>query len=322
MTTIESNTEKTTKTFSEVFPFLGFFLRHLFECIAVLLTCAGIMGYAAGKSFDEGWSRAAGIQTSQFPSDTYELVLNGLSLKTPWLYAVIGVVLLLLIMNATAFADALYDYRIQLVRHRRKAYENLLSRLNRGRKVKAARKERPKAEAYMKWKLLGSRGDWVKTKEKQAIKAKKAFPFIKVVVSLGVQLAVLAIFILLYIFARNIVIKQANVEGVRDYIGMYIAVTGKLPPQYPKETMEQALFKELACEGVKSLSNYRAVNIGAESQAEVDLSSTSTYVIKATDKLVLLLGADGSRVKSFGNSAFELRESAVRPLSPTLKFCD
>ncbi|MFJ7565540.1 hypothetical protein ACIQW9_01085 [Herminiimonas sp. NPDC097707] len=282
----------------------------------------GIFGYAAGKSFNDGWARAAGIPTALFPSDTYELVLQGLSLKTPWLYVAVGIVMLIVIFSSIFFLDTFQERRNNLIRHRRKAYESYWSRYNRNSRAKKARVEYPKGIAFEKWRALGSRGHWIKVKNMQILRAQRVFPYTKIAASLFLQLAAIAILVIFYFFIKNIIMRPASTEGAQEYIGMYAAVTGKRPSQFSISDIEPYFLKELACKGRNELRKYRTVKIATEkNEASLPSSDTGNYVLKGTDKIFLLLNTSGSTVRSFGGNSFDLKESDLRPISDIVKSC-
>src|SRR5450830_742671 len=73
--------------FNTIFPGWGFVQRHFLEIVALAIPVIGIVGFAAGTSFLDGWNRAAGIGNNLFPVGVNETILLGLKLTRPWTYS-------------------------------------------------------------------------------------------------------------------------------------------------------------------------------------------------------------------------------------------
>ncbi|CDG80876.1 hypothetical protein GJA_213 [Janthinobacterium agaricidamnosum NBRC 102515 = DSM 9628] len=132
-------------------------------------------------------------------------------------------------------------------------------------------------------------------------------------------LVIVGVFSLSYFVLKNMIIKPANRDGTLEYIGIYLAVTGKLPTQLVNNNIEKKRMVELACDGYHELWKYRFSSIN---DAEVDGGSGSgKYILQGGDKIFFLLGSEGSSIYSFGSKNFVLNEAYPRKYSDLVKDC-
>jgi len=300
---------------------------HLFEAVALLVTCAAALNYAVGRSYLDGWAQAAGIPSALFQSDLYEAIFTGVKLGRIWL--TVGLVVLL----GTAYVwigAVLPDWWAR--RRSRAAQRSKVSRMRlapgwgqRGLRARfagaavAARKsingdrDRETLPEVLRWRALGPRGQ-----EKLNARAPWTPPHVMTAVLLMV-IAFSSMVAGTYKLVQDQLLAPARNDGIRSYAKIYLAVTGHLPYQFGPMTLSEADQKEWACEGRSILSQYRAVNLRAENGTEPGYEAF--YVVQGADKIFVLLGDDGSVLRSFGDGAFSLRESATRPLAKVAQNC-
>ncbi len=302
---------------------------HLFEAVALLVTCAAALNYAVGRSYLDGWAQAAGIPSALFQSDLYEAIFTGVKLGRIWL--AVGLVVLL----GTAYVwigAVLPDWWAR--RRSRATLRSKVSRLRlapgwgqRGLRARfagaavAARKsidgedrDRETLPEVLRWRALGPRGQ-----KKLNVRSPSWTPPRVMTVVLLMVIALSSIVAGTYKLVQNTLLAPARNDGIRSYAKIYLAVTGRLPYQFGPMTLPEADQKEWACEGRSILSQYRAVKLRAENETEPGYETF--YVVQGADKIFVLLGEDGSVLRSFGDGPFSLRESATRPLAKVAQNC-
>jgi hypothetical protein len=299
--------------FHKLFPIVGFIVRHPIELLALAITLIGIAGFAAGSSFFGGWNKAAGVSNNLFPVGTYETILAGIALPTPWIY------------SGLAFAFiVVYIHLLELSSewvHARTGRETFWQRHRRWKIVMAARSERLSSalesrqlgDANRTRLALGLRNRWGEASLPLTPKAKRLR---KVTVRAGaliVALSAMGMTCILYLALKAFIIDIPQMKGAEKYVGLHLAVTGKVPAQI-ESTIGLARMQELACIGEDDRWTYRSVDLVGDGNHQA-------YVIQSTDKFFLLLDKDGSSMHSFGDAAFSLRENANRPISKLAQNC-
>nr|WP_315218171.1 hypothetical protein [uncultured Duganella sp.] len=282
--------------------------RHLLEASALCLTIIGILAYGSGMSWYQGWYDMAGVPVEYFPRGVQEVIRVGLFNHTPRLWslvAVIGAFNYFSLLNLLGAWTRMYKARRtrRVIAKAAKAERRVLSL--------AVRSNGP---ANKKWQDLGRRGNGLST-PKVVVNAGRLRRREVTESLLPIIISLLAFVISfgLYILAIPFFSGLAEQEGRRNYLGTYAATTGKFPkstealPQYTDK------IKELGCEYAGSLKNSGAMTI--------DDKHKSAYILQASGSTFLLLSKDGLTLKSFGDSNFELTESAERPRASFLKDC-
>ncbi len=186
-----------------------------------------------------------------------------------WLYSGLVTVLILIEIFALEIADVWQDQRRILVKNRRSAYEARKSKRARFELATAARAERQLSEAknrkegaaYKAWLKLGSRGLWQKIAESRRAKIARNERYTLEVAWLFIQIAGICGLGLLYFMSKAFVVKQARSDGVGDFVGVYAAVTGKLPLQFSDEVISRERLLSLACPNKSDLWQYRTVTL-------------------------------------------------------------
>lgn len=297
--------------FNDMFPLVRFLARHPFELFALAITLIGVVGFAAGSSFYEGWNRAAGISNNLFPVGPYETILAGITLPKPWLYS--GIVFSLLVIYVQ-LVELISDWG-----NARWGRENFLQRKRRWKIVEAARRERLSAglkdrrfgKGNRVWSALELRNRWGKVVIPLSPKKMRQRKVIARVGGLIVAVSAMGFTWCLYVLLKAFIIDTAHAQGVQRYVGLYLSVADKLPYQIDS-TLSPERAREFACEGHEVIWQYRSIELPDGHQA---------YIVQSTDKLFLLLDKDGSSLRSFGDTEFSFRESAKRPVSKLAQSC-
>ena len=321
-----------------MFSYVG---SHLFESIALLLTCGAGLSYAVGRSYLDGWAEVAGVPTLLFRADFYDTILAGVQLHRVWRTAAIVIVLAIAYFWAISAILDLWPGRIASVRRRRQWRDGWSHLRLRDRFAKAARTAGKGVPPHLRngiaeisrWQVLDRRGK--RRNESTRTKRSNGRP------SMGTLYLVLTIsFATLvtatYFLIQILLLKPASSDGARTAVKAYVAVTGHIPYQYEHERGDTSrhVLRAWACEGRHILSQYRTVTLvedltdgdggGRESvsgQHPERPRRETYYVLQGVDKTFALLGKDGSVIRSFGDGPFSLRESRVRPISKLAQDC-
>ncbi|MET0264960.1 MAG: hypothetical protein ABW202_05045 [Duganella sp.] len=314
----ESKSSANGHDLKTMFPGWSFIHRHFFEIVALAIPVIGIVGFAAGTSYLEGWNKAAGIGNSLFPVGVNETILLGLKLERPWAYS-----------GALVAIVVSYLYLTELLTEWEKAKwgrESHWQRWKRNKLAKAASIARKLAgiddrltdPSNKAWKKLGPRRRWGRSESKVNVSFKRWQRF-------GIRLAALLFFfsaiamtLIFNFLLKAFIIEEARAEGVRTYVQLYVAVAGKLPVNF-RDQLSDAKLREFACAGSDLLWQYRSVEVAVE--GEPDAPIQQAYIIHSTDKLFFLLDKNGSRLHSFGDAPYSLRENTNRPSSNMIKTC-
>lgn len=317
------NPDDSATEYEKLFPIFFFVLRRPFECLALLISLAGILGYAAGASFHEGWSKAAGIPSAMFQLGPYETIIKGLSLKKTWLYLALSLLGVSAYISILHLSDEVQVKGEFLVRNRRKKFEKRSERLIRHKIVSAARQERKilgstgrsGGACNVEWRALASRGKWLKLAEARKIRLRKNRRIGARLLSLVLQVVLMGLACIAYVVLNAVIVKGAEVEGVRNYIGLYAAVTGKSPQRNKLDTVPPDKLLEFACQGADELWKYTVIATDSKNKDNV------RYVLRANEKHFLLLGAAGMSLNSFGDGIYELKEESLGPRADLIKKC-
>lgn len=317
------NPDDSATEYEKLFPIFFFVLRRPFECLALLISLAGILGYAAGASFHEGWSKAAGIPSAMFQLGPYETIIKGLSLKKTWLYLALSLLGVSAYISILHLSDEIQAKGEFLVRNRRKKFEKRSERLMRYKVVSTARQERKilgstgrsGGARNVEWKSLASRGKWAKLAEADRARARKNRTIWVRVASLLMQVFLLGLACITYFGLNSTIVKPSELEGVRNYIGLYAAVTGKSPQRSNFDNISPDKLLEFACQGADELWSYTVISTDSENKDNVK------YVLRANEKHFLLLGAAGMSLNSFGDGIYELKEESLGPRADLIKKC-
>jgi hypothetical protein len=288
---------------SRIFPLAGYFMSHFFQTIGIAVPLLGCLGYAIGKSFFDGWDAAAGLRATLFPSDAYVLILQGLKLQTPWYWALGSICVLVVIIKLTALFDACYE------RRRRKKI------------IMLARHERPRGEHRRCWRMLQQYG--CERPKVHPAKKKQRFALSYTAPILTMLMILMAVIggSLIYAFLKVVFLDEAHAAGVREYIGIHALVTGKSPPRFGNVPDPKLL--EFACAVKGSMWKYRSVTLTeASGDSKGDgKNSNIGYLLRSAGNTFLFLTPEGSIIKSYGDSGFEMKESDDRPISDLAERC-
>lgn len=318
MSVIESQSNTNNDDFKKLFPGWAFIRRHFFEIAALAIPLIGIVGFAAGTSFIDGWNKAAGISSGLFPVGVNETILLGLKLERPWEYSAglvaFVVAYLYLTEMLSEWERAKWGRESYLLRRKRKKLATA---------AKAMRKlvgiqERRSNPSNREWKNLGPRRRWGVLDNRKNWKSKRWQRFFIRAIALPLFLFAIGITIFFILFLKISILDEARSEGVRAYAQIYIAVTGKLPLNFNDKMTEPEL-REFACQGRERLWEYRsAISASPDQEAK---EKGQAYIIHSTDKLFFTIDQSGSSLHSYGDAAFSLRESSNRPSSAITKHC-
>jgi hypothetical protein len=297
----------------EMLPIVRFIVHHPLELFALAITLIGIAGFAAGSSFYDGWNKAAGISGNLFPVGSYETILAGMTLSKPWIYSGLTFAFLIIYIQLIELSSEWS--------HARWGRENFWRRHRRNKIAMAARCERMMAGIQVRgmgaankaWSKLEHRNRWGKRKEPLSYKDKQRLRVPLRFAVLVVALSLMFTGWLFYLGLKAFIVDKAFAQGAEKYVGLYLAVTGKIPPQF-EHKFDRTRMQELACLGEETRWSYRSVDLLGDGKYQA-------YIIQSTDKLFLLLDKDGSTLHSFGDAAFSLRESSVRPASKLSENC-
>ncbi|MYN04546.1 hypothetical protein GTP41_20855 [Pseudoduganella sp. DS3] len=304
--------------FEMMFPGWSFIRRHLFEIVALAIPLIGIVGFAAGTSFLEGWSKAAGIGSNLFPVGVNETILLGLKLTRPWAYS--GG-LLAVIVAYFYLTEVITEW--ERAKWGRETHWQRWQRIKLARAASSARKlgeihDRLTDPSNSAWRSLGPRRRWGRKEPTVSLRAKRWRRFGMRTIGLVLFLFAIALTLFFHFLLKVFIIEEAHVEGVRRYGQLYVAITGKLPLNF-YDKLSQAQLQQFACAGNELLWHYRSVELSVGNGASV--AKQQAYIIHSTDKLFFLLDKDGSRLHSFGDEPYSLRESSNRPVSAWIKTC-
>lgn len=279
---------------------------HLFEAIALVFTCATALNYVFGRSYLDGWAQAAGVPANLFARDLYDAIFAGVQLRVVWFRVGLGAILLTAYLWIVTLLPVWWEDRRSSAR---------------GRYEIAHWKQR-----HLTWKRIGFRARlvarWRSLRpaygQEQMTKGERPwrFPHAMTII-LFLVIPLIGLSAALYKLADDFLLKEARREGIRSYAKTYLSVTGRLPYQFGAMTLPAADLKEWACEGRSILSNFRAVTLRSEDSPSLE----TFYVLQGADKTFVLLGKDGSTLRSFGDARFSLKESPTRPLADVAKSC-
>ena len=301
-----------------MFPGWSFVRRNLFQITALAIPFIGIVGFAAGTAYLDGWSRAAGIGSNLFPFGVNETILLGLQLTKPWAYSggVIAAVVsyIYLIEMLTEWETARWGRESHLQRWKR----NQLARRARAARTQMEVANRLSEPSTQAWKTLGPRFRWARREAVVSLKAKRWRKFGLRTIALMLFILGIGMTVFLNFLFKALILGESHAEGVRDYARLYIAITGRLPLNFDDKISTQQLL-EWSCEGREVMWRFRSVEIPKDSeQASTKLPA---YVLRSSDKLFFLVDSSGSRLHSFGDTAYILAESSNRPLATLTKAC-
>lgn len=316
MSELDSHSDATNKDLNQMFPGWAFIRRHFVEIAALAIPLIGTVGFAAGTSFVDGWNKAAGISTNLFPVGVNEAIFLGLKLERPWQY------------SGGLIASVLaYLYLTEMFSEWDRAKwgrENLLRRWKRAKRAKNARAARKVAgfherlieQSHKEWKQLGPRHRWGQER-KTGWRHKRWARFSVRAAALILFLMAIGISLLFIFFLKASIIGESHAEGVRAYVQLYSAITGKLPLNI-EDKLSEARLREFACLGRERLWEYRSVVLSARDEGE---EKSQAYIVHSTDKLFFIIDERGSSLRSYGDEAFNFREVSKRPFSAIAKQC-
>ncbi|MNM05639.1 hypothetical protein D3C81_156420 [compost metagenome] len=318
MIELDSHSNTSNDDFKKMFPGWVFIRRHFFEIAALAVPLIGIVGFAAGTSFVDGWNKAAGISSNLFPIGVNETILLGLKLERPWEYSggivAFAVAYLYLTEVFSEWERAKWGRESHWLRWKRK---KLAKAASVARKV-AGVQGRLTDQSNREWKKLGPRRRWGLHERKKSWNSKRWQRFSIRAVALPLFLFAIGIALLFIFLLKAFIIEEARAEGVRAYAQLYLAVTGKLPLNF-EDKITEARLREFTCLGRERLWEYRSV-ISTTEKGETG-EEAQAYIIHSTDKLFFVIDELGSSLRSYGDAAFSLRESSNRPLSTVAKQC-
>lgn len=309
---LEDRLERDVSPNAATFPLLRFVRNHIFESAALAVTLIGTCAYGIGMSIYDGWSEMAGVPVSYFQPSVYETVRKGLSEPKPWLFmGIAGIVILVLLFGANAWE--------MWFRQRKMSRERM-------RLAQSARQERLYSETSPRntgprsaaWRKLGRRGAIdvaVHVRKSAQHSRRRAFVLetARALMPIGFFVFSLIIYNFFYVFA----ISTARAEGMRSYLSVYVAVTGKFPAARAslKPTLNDLLSH--GCAGVRRLENYVAVHL-PPSESRM---SSAAYILEVSADNFVLLGPDGLILEKFGDAGYHLSEAGNRPLSAIIRSC-
>lgn len=304
--------------YSAMLPGWGFIRRHFFEIAALAIPLIGVVGFAAGTSFVDGWNKAAGISPNLFPAGIHETILVGLKLERPWEYSGGLIAFAIAYLYVTEMFSEWERAKWGRESHWRRWRRNKLARAARLARKVVGIQGRPTSLPNMEWKRLGPRYRWSLQHKKRSWKSKRWQKLFIRAVALVLFLSAIGISLMFVFILKVFIIEEAHSEGVKGYVQLYLAVTGRLPLNF-NDKLTQSKLREFACIGRERLWEYRAV---ALSTAGEDVSKEhSSYIVYSTDKMFFLIDSLGSSLRSFGDAAYNMRESSNRPVSAIAKQC-
>jgi hypothetical protein len=318
MRELDSQSDTSNDDFKKMFPGWAFIRRNFFEIAALAIPLIGIVGFAAGTSFMDGWNKAAGISSNLFPIGVNETILLGLKLERPWEYSgglvALAVSYLYLTEVLSEWEHAKWGRESHWLRWKRKK----LAKTARAARKVAGVQERLIEQSNKEWKRLGPRRRWGRLEREKSWKSKRWQKFGIRAVALPLFLFAIGLALLFIFLLKTLIFEEARAEGVRAYTQLYLAVTGKLPLNF-EDKITKTQLREFACMGRERLWEYRSVisAIGTGGTGEI----AQAYIVHSTDKLFFVIDERGSSLHSYGDAAFSLRESSERPLSPVAEQC-
>lgn len=318
MSELDLQSDTSNDDLKRMFPGWAFIRRHFFEIAALAVPLIGIVGFAAGTSFVDGWNKAAGISSNLFPIGVNETILLGLKLERPWEYSgglvAFAVAYLYLTEVFSEWERAKWGRESHWLRWKRK---KLAKAASAARKV-AGVSGRLADQSNKEWRKLGPRRRWGLQERKNSWKSKRWQRFAIRAVAFPLFLFAIGITLLFIFLLKAFIIEEARAEGVRAYAQLYLAVTGNLPLNF-EDKITEAQLREFACLGRERLWEYRSVISATENGGTG--KNAQAYIVHSTDKLFFVIDELGSSLNSYGDAAFNLRESSNRPISAVAKQC-
>jgi hypothetical protein len=295
---------------------------HALECIALSIPLITGLCYGVGRSVNEGWNEVAAVPMFIFKADVYETILAGINQSDLWrLLLIIAIVsgsyLWLIVVAGNAWTKKFGGLR---AKKRRFEYCDDIGLRNRF--AQAARKQQDihetRAQVRARWNILGKRGSIRLCNERRLSKSPAIFKNTAINRVLALILLTSVSVLGSYFLVEQIVFKTARANGARQFVSIYVAVTGTIPMQYVMTHDTREELRSYACQGKQQLSRYRAVRLPSP---ENNSTTLSYYVIEGDSNTFLLLGKAGSEIRSFGDSPFSLHETNQRPLAAIAKDC-
>lgn len=302
----------------KMFPGWSFVQRNFFQITALAIPFIGIVGFAAGTSFLDGWNRAAGIGSNLFPFGVNETILLGLQLTTPWAYSGGVIAAVVFYLYLTEMLTEWERARWGRESHWQRWTRNRLARRARTARKQAGSANRLSEPSAQAWKKLGPRLRWARRESIVSLKAKRWRKFGIRALALVLFLFGIGMTVFLNFLFRNLILGESHAEGVRDYARLYVAITGKLPLNFDDKISKQKLL-EWSCDGQEVMWRYRSVEIPKDPGQPA--TKQPSYVLRSSDKLFFLVDSSGSRLHSFGDAPYSLAESSNRPLATLTNAC-
>lgn len=304
----------------------AYLTEHVFEGAALVVTVTAGLSYAVGRSYLDGWAEVAGVPGMMLRSDLYDTILAGAQLDGVWRTAAFVVVLATVYLWANVVVPEWWAGRVSNVKRRRQ-WQDGFDHLGLRRRFAAAARlaskgvppeQRAALLERSRWRILGPRGSHRMARRAPSRGANKPLRPITLTLVLTVSITLVAAGI--YLLLQILLLGPAKRDGARAFVKTYAAVTGHIPCQYGSSDVSKATLQTWACEGRTMLSQFRTV---ALTDPNVPGSPReSFYLLQGFGSTFVLLGENGSAIRSFGDAPFNLPESSARPLSALAKACD
>lgn len=300
-------------------------LDHMFEGIAVAFTIFGTLSYAVGRTLLDAWAETAGIPTTILHSDFYDTMLIGVQRPIIWRTAAILIVTSAAYLWANAVIPEWWAKRNSTIRRKRRRQDGCDQLGVRRRFAAEARLStrsvpialRSSNQEWLRWKALGLRG--LRRKARLDVPKPPARPVRQITQALFLTIFATVCLGGIYLLVRTVFLKPAESDGAQSFAKVYVAVTGHIPYQYTATSISVETLKNWACEGVPMLAMYRTVELPAESDGTG--KKEIFYVLQGTGSIFVLLSQNGSSLRSFGDTPFNLPESKSRPVSALAQTC-
>ncbi|MCO5413499.1 hypothetical protein [Ralstonia mojiangensis] len=297
----------------------------MFEGIAVAFTIFGTLSYAIGRTLLDAWAETAGIPVTVLHTDFYDTMLIGAQRPIIWRTAAILIVVSVAYVWASAVIPDWWAKRNATIRRKRRRQDGRDHLGVRQRFATEARLStkgvpvvlRSSNTEWLRWKVLGLRG----RHRKALLEAPKvpAKPVRRITQALFLTIFATVCLGGIYFLVRVVFLKPAMADGAQSFAKVYVAVTGHIPYQYTATSISADRLKSWACEGVPMLATYRTVELPVESDSSG--KKEVFYVLQGAGSTFVLLGQNGSSLRSFGDNPFNLPESQARPLSTLAQTC-
>lgn len=302
--------------------FSAYLSSNAFQCIGLALAAATGLSYAVGRAYLDNWNAIAGVPSLLFPVEFHDVILLGLRLESVWripAFAITAAALYIWIVDRLPHWVSSWRWVRQLAKCHKDGWDQLGLRNRFAQEAYAVRSKRlpgGHTRAQLRWKILGCRGQ-LRSMHQHSRQQKRGRPVSASTIRCLLVIVVMLFLTGTYLLCAGLFLLPASSAGAKDFVSIYVAVTGHVPPQYNRTQVNQKQLKSWACHGLDQLSDFRSITIHPDSSS----NPSALYLIQGANNTYLLLGTSGTRIAIFGDKSVQLIESDVRDVSTITLDC-